>query len=622
MKHFIFLISFLFVITGASYAQSNVTDSHPEVGIYVIDYSTGQKIQVNYDTAILFKDAFVDLVLSTDIAERESRKRFPGEKQLFVEQLDPQTGGNAYKLELQSKDRNNNMTFTIYTFVYNADNNTLTFLNQQYQRYEPVQIDSQNQNLNNCYSYGLFNAQGQQQDSYAQNTADVQTEAPVDVDVTANIAPPEMPEYQQPECPADGYQWQPGYWGYNPGRTVYYWVPGAWVAPPSNGVVWTPPYWGYEGSAYIFHAGYWGEHVGFYGGINYGYGYSGHGFYGGEWRDNHYHYNTAVTHVNTTVVHNTYINNTVVVNNTVIDHHHSFNGAGGVVAKPTQIEIVAVHERHEMPTPEQNRNQQLARVDKNQFVTPGSDAKPANVAVERVPVKPVNNPQQIRVGFQGNNNARPGMNQQPNQNGATFRPRDPANNSGMRPGINQQPNQNGSTVVTREPAANGGMRPETNPQPNQNGGRVGVTQPANNGPTTPAVTEPANQNGGRVGVTPPANNNGNRPGNTEPNNQNNGRVGTTPPAGNSLSKPSMNPTPGTVTPNTATPVSTNPTPAANNSTPAHTPATSGTNAAPATNNTKAPAATPGAASNNAHGKTPGKPAGKPNPQNKKIKQDN
>jgi len=52
-------------------------------------------------------------------------------------------------------------------------------------------------------------------------------------------------------------------------------------------------------------------HPGFYGGVNYGFGYSGVGFVGGEWRGGRFAYNTAVVNVNRTVIHNTYINKTV-----------------------------------------------------------------------------------------------------------------------------------------------------------------------------------------------------------------------------------------------------------------------------------------------------------------------
>src|SRR4051812_40875870 len=111
-------------------------------------------------------------------------------------------------------------------------------------------------------------------------TSKTHAQISIDVSIRANVAPPALPVYVQPTCPADGYMWVPGYWAYDNNTEDYYWVPGVWVAPPSPGLLWTPAYWGYEGGVYGFHPGYWGPHVGFYGGINYGYGYGGHG-YGG-----------------------------------------------------------------------------------------------------------------------------------------------------------------------------------------------------------------------------------------------------------------------------------------------------------------------------------------------------
>jgi hypothetical protein len=124
------------------------------------------------------------------------------------------------------------------------------------------------------------------------------------VSISVTIAPPELPVYEQPVCPGEGYIWTPGYWAWD--GDDYYWVPGTWVLAPEVGYFWTPPYWGWGGSAFIFHAGYWGPVVGFYGGINYGFGYFGHGFVGGRWERGHFFYNTAVWHVDRTVIHNVY----------------------------------------------------------------------------------------------------------------------------------------------------------------------------------------------------------------------------------------------------------------------------------------------------------------------------
>jgi len=87
--------------------------------------------------------------------------------------------------------------------------------------------------------------------------------------------PPPLPEYSQPDCPGDGYLWTPGYWSYAP--QGYYWVPGVWARPPETAFLWTPGYWGFVGGSYRYHYGYWGPHIGFYGGINYGFGYVGVG---------------------------------------------------------------------------------------------------------------------------------------------------------------------------------------------------------------------------------------------------------------------------------------------------------------------------------------------------------
>jgi len=101
----------------------------------------------------------------------------------------------------------------------------------------------------------------------------------VSVGISVDFAPPALPVYVQPPCPAVGYIWTPGYWAWDDGD--YYWVPGTWVLAPAPGLLWTPGYWGWGDGAYLWHAGYWGPHVGFYGGINYGYGYGGVGFEGG-----------------------------------------------------------------------------------------------------------------------------------------------------------------------------------------------------------------------------------------------------------------------------------------------------------------------------------------------------
>ena len=181
------------------------------------------------------------------------------------------------------------------------------------------------------------------------------------VEFSASIAPPELPVYEQPPAPAEGYIWTPGYWGYN---NDYYWVPGVWVAPPTVGLLWTPAWWGWNNGAYVFNQGYWGPHVGFYGGINYGYGYTGNGYWGGRWNGNHFQYNTAVTNVNKTVIHNTYVNNSFTKN--VNANRTSFNGPNGIKAEPNAEQRAAAANAKKMPpTSQQLERQEAAKKDSN-----------------------------------------------------------------------------------------------------------------------------------------------------------------------------------------------------------------------------------------------------------------
>lgn len=174
--------------------------------------------------------------------------------------------------------------------------------------------------------------------------------------VDVQVAPPPLPVYVQPPCPVVGWMWTPGYWGW--ASAGYYWVPGTWVAPPRIGVLWTPGYWGFVGGAYVWHAGYWGPHVGFYGGVHYGFGYTGVGYAGGRWVGGAFAYNRSVTNVNVTVIHNTY--NETVINNVNVTRVSYNGGAGGVRALPTERERVAEREQHFQPTALQRQHTQEA----------------------------------------------------------------------------------------------------------------------------------------------------------------------------------------------------------------------------------------------------------------------
>jgi hypothetical protein len=180
----------------------------------------------------------------------------------------------------------------------------------------------------------------------------------VAVAVSVSFPPPELPVYEQPLCPGEGYFWTPGYWAWDVDYDDYYWVPGTWVLVPQVGFFWTPGYWAWGGRGFVFYEGYWGPVVGFYGGINYGYGYFGHGYEGGRWDNGRFYYNRYVNNINITEIHNVY--NTTVVDNTVT--RVSYNGGnGGVNARPTPQEDAAAHERHIPPVATQVQHVQAAR---------------------------------------------------------------------------------------------------------------------------------------------------------------------------------------------------------------------------------------------------------------------
>src|ERR1700756_3855528 len=268
--------------------------------------------------------------------------------------------------------------------------------------------------------------------------------AQVSVGVSVRVGPPELPVYEQPPCPIEGYIWTPGYWAYGPDG--YYWVPGTWVIAPTPGFLWTPGYWGWGGGVYVWHAGYWGPHVGFYGGINYGFGYGGVGFVGGEWRGRSFYYNRSVTNVSVTNVTNVY-NRTVVVSNRSTT---SFNGGtGGVQARPTHQEEEYGRERHTAALDVQRQHEHAAAGYRENFASQ-NHGRPAIAATSRpgdfsrraaVPARaaggeyhaPAMSPKEARVnapaGNHGNSNAGNRMNTG-NSNGNNNKAR---SNEGFRP---------------------------------------------------------------------------------------------------------------------------------------------------------------------------------------------
>jgi len=187
--------------------------------------------------------------------------------------------------------------------------------------------------------------------------------AEVAVGISVTFAPPALPVYVQPPCPSPGYIWTPGYWAWDP-EIGYYWVPGTWVLAPFPGALWTPGYWGWSNGLFVWYPGYWGTVVGFYGGINYGFGYTGYGYHGGYWSHGAFYYNRAVTNVNVTNITNVY-NQTVT--GAVTRTRVSYNGGpGGIAVRPTASQQAAARERHSAPTDVQRQHERTAGLDPKQ----------------------------------------------------------------------------------------------------------------------------------------------------------------------------------------------------------------------------------------------------------------
>jgi hypothetical protein len=180
--------------------------------------------------------------------------------------------------------------------------------------------------------------------------------SPAQIGVSITIGPPALPVYEQPPLPTPGWIWTPGYWAWGP--QGYFWVPGTWVEPPQPGFLWTPGYWAWNDGVYLWNVGYWGPVIGFYGGVNYGFGYFGHGYEGGYWRGRQFYYNSTVNNV--TNVHITNVYNKTVINNVTVNRVSYVGGPGGIVAHPTAQEEAAAHGQHAAPTSAQTAHQQAA----------------------------------------------------------------------------------------------------------------------------------------------------------------------------------------------------------------------------------------------------------------------
>jgi hypothetical protein len=301
---------------------------------------------------------------------------------------------------------------------------------------------------------------------------------------TVDSPPPPLPTYEQPPIPAPGYMWTPGNWSWDPDEGDYYWVPGTWVEPPRPGLLWTPGYWAWVGGSYLFHRGYWGPHVGFYGGVSYGYGYTGDGYEGGRWDHGSFFYNRTVNNIGGARITNVYEKN-VVVNNTV--NNISYNGGkGGVDVKATPEQRTFAKETHFAPTTAQRQNVEVARKDPQLFSKENKGAPPV-AAVQRpaqlkgpgvVPAK-AEGENATPVGNRPNEEKKPELDNRPNANAPAPNEAKPAQEF-KKPGIDQNKpavDQNKPAAIEEKKPAVGGAKPAVE-KPKTEENRIEEKKPA------------------------------------------------------------------------------------------------------------------------------------------------
>jgi hypothetical protein len=310
------------------------------------------------------------------------------------------------------------------------------------ERRAPYTGDQSSSNQGN-YDPG-YNNQGYNNQGYndGNGLTDQQATDLYDSDLTdeqASEPPPPLPVYEQPPAPEPDYLWTPGYWAWGYGG--YYWVPGCWVAAPYVGALWTPGYWGYVGTNYRFHHGFWGLHIGFYGGVNYGYGYFGHGYYGGYWDHDHFRYNTQVNRIDPNRIRFVYAHD-VPDNYRRRSDRVSFDGGrGGLQERPMAAEVAVLHERRNAPMQSQIQVQRDAGQNRQQFFNqnrgrPAMAVAARPVAADRTPPA-VLPPVAGRIGQPGDRSGmRPGQIQTPGQQGRQVQQNGP--NQGFRQGQPQQ----------------------------------------------------------------------------------------------------------------------------------------------------------------------------------------
>jgi hypothetical protein len=222
-----------------------------------------------------------------------------------------------------------------------------------------------------------------------------------------------------------------------------------------------------------------GDHIGFYGGVNYGYGYGGAGYEGGYWNNGVFAYNRTVNNFGGVHITNVY-NKTVNAN----APRTSFNGgAGGTTVQPTHEEEAFAHEQHVPPTAGQVQHEKTASTDKS-LLASVNHGRPAIAATSKpgeftgkgiVPAREV-----AREGKQGPAPAGP----------AALEKKPPVANTGHAPNGATPPKPTGNQIKTNEVKTNQ-VKPRTATPPPPKAAAVRPAPPPRAAVAKPAPPRPA-----------------------------------------------------------------------------------------------------------------------------------
>ena len=283
--------------------------------------------------------------------------------------------------------------------------------------------------------------------------------AQVEIAVVVKIAPPPLVVYEQPPIPAAGYLWTPGYWAWDADDSDYYWAPGAWAQPPQVGYYWTPGYWAWDNGAYAYKVGYWGPTVGYYGGVDYGYGYTSQGYYGGRWRNNTFEYNRTVNNITNVNITNVYEEPAPRG-----ESHASYNGGpGGVQVKPTAEQLAASRGPHVEATAAQTERYRTAQQDKQSHFKANNGKPPEPVAkVEEKPAASgaMKGPAETKTEAE-KPGAKSDMKTEAEKPGMKSDTKAEAEKPGMKPDTKTEAEKPAMKPETKTEAEKPGMKPDT-----------------------------------------------------------------------------------------------------------------------------------------------------------------